>query len=68
MANSSKAARTAGPIAATIVAMLTIAGCASLDPVELPPEYTPPPADAAIWSTLGEERPGNWFVPLKAAI
>ena len=64
MATSGKALNSIFAKAATIVAMLAMSGCASLDPVELPPEYTPPPADAGIWATLERDRPGNWFAPL----
>jgi putative cardiolipin synthase len=40
------------------------AGCSSLQPVELPPEYTPAPAAADLWETLAEERPGDWYALL----
>ena len=46
-----------------IIAVLT-AACAPLQPVDLPPEYTPAPTSAALWTTLAEERPGDWFVLL----
>jgi putative cardiolipin synthase len=40
------------------------AACSSLQPVELPPEYTPAPAEAAVWETLADERPGDWYALL----
>ncbi len=40
------------------------AACTSLQPVDLPPEYTPAPATATVWKTLAEERPGDWFALL----
>jgi len=45
----------------SIVVLLGLAGCATLAPVDLPPEYTPPPADAASWQLLEEARAGDWF-------
>lgn len=38
--------------------------CSSLQPVDLPPEYTPAPTEAAVWETLAEERPGDWYALL----
>lgn len=43
---------------------LLSAACSQLRPVDLPPEYTPAPTDAALWTTLSEERPGDWFALL----
>jgi putative cardiolipin synthase len=45
------------------VAVLT-AACAPLQPVDLPPEYTPAPTSAELWTTLAEERPGEWYALL----
>jgi predicted small lipoprotein YifL len=42
-----------------VIAALLAAGCTSLQPVDLPPEYTPAPADAQLWETLAKERPGD---------
>jgi hypothetical protein len=38
--------------------------CSSLQPVDLQPEYTPAPAEAAVWETLAGERPGDWYALL----
>jgi putative cardiolipin synthase len=45
------------------MAMLASA-CSSLQPVDLPPEYTPAPTSAELWTALAEERPGDWFALL----
>lgn len=47
-----------------VIAALFAAGCTSLQPVDLPPEYTPAPADTRLWETLAEERPGDWYALL----
>jgi putative cardiolipin synthase len=47
-----------------VFAALFAAACSSLQPVEQPPEYTPAPADAKLWETLAEQRPGNWYALL----
>jgi len=39
-------------------------GCTSLQPADLPPAYTPAPAEAAVWNTLEQERPGDWYALL----
>jgi len=44
--------------------LLLLAACSSLQPVDLPPEYTPAPARAPIWETLEADRPGEWYVLL----
>ena len=49
---------------ALVFAALLAAGCTSLQPVDLPPEYTPAPADTQLWETLAEERPGDWYALL----
>jgi putative cardiolipin synthase len=41
-----------------------LSACATLDPVELPPEYTPPPAETTAWETLDEFRHGDWYALL----
>ena len=38
--------------------------CSTLQPVELPPEYTSAPAAAEPWATLARERPGDWYALL----
>jgi putative cardiolipin synthase len=43
---------------------LLMAACSSLQPVDLPPEYTPAPASDELWTTLAEERPGDWYTLL----
>lgn len=40
---------------------LLAGACSSLQPVDLPPEYTPAPGTAALWTTLSEERQGDWY-------
>ena len=40
------------------------AACSSLQPVELPPEYTPAPTSTELWNALADERPGEWYVLL----
>ena len=40
------------------------AACAPLDPLELPPEYTPPPARAMLWDELGRAAPQDWHILL----
>jgi putative cardiolipin synthase len=52
-----------GRSALACMAMLATA-CSSLQPVELPAEYTPAPAEAVVWETLAEERPGDWYALL----
>ena len=43
---------------------LLAAACSSLQPVDLPPEYTPAPTTAALWTTLSEQRQGDWYALL----
>jgi putative cardiolipin synthase len=47
-----------------LVAAVLGAACAPLEPVEQPPEYTGVPAAAEPWTTLAEERPGDWYALL----
>jgi putative cardiolipin synthase len=49
---------------ALVFAGLLAAGCTSLQPVDLPPEYTAAPADTRLWETLADERPGDWYALL----
>lgn len=46
---------------ASTIAVLVLSGCTSLAPVDLPPEYTPPPADTDTWGALVETRDGDWY-------
>jgi putative cardiolipin synthase len=46
------------------VVALTAAGCAGLQPPQLPPEYTPAPAAGALWDSIEQARPGDWLVLL----
>ena len=39
-------------------------GCASLKPLELPPEHTPPPANTPIWDAVGAAIAEDWHVLL----
>ena len=47
-----------------VFAAVFAAACGSLQPVELPPEYTPAPADSQLWEALADERPGDWYALL----
>ena len=47
-----------------VAAFLVLSACASLEPVDLPPEYTPAPAHAALWDAVLETRSGDWFALL----
>jgi putative cardiolipin synthase len=47
-----------------VLPVLLVAGCASLKPLELPPEYTSPPADTAIWNAVGSALAEDWHVLL----
>ena len=41
-----------------------LAACTSLQPVSLPTEQTPAPANAPLWSSLEQKHPDDWFVLL----
>ena len=47
-----------------VCSALLASACSSLQPVDLPPEYTPAPASAELWTVLAEERTGDWFALL----
>ncbi|PLX57771.1 MAG: phospholipase [Chromatiales bacterium] len=48
-----------------VLALSVLAGaCASLEPVDLPDEYTAAPSDAPLWQSLDEIRTDNWQVLL----
>ena len=47
-----------------LAAAWLLAACSPLRPVDRPPEYTPAPADAGLWTTLAAERPGDWYALL----
>ncbi len=48
-----------------VVALSVLAGaCASLEPIDLPDEYTAAPSDAPLWQSLDEIRTDNWHVLL----
>ncbi len=47
-----------------VYAALLASACSSLQPVDLPPEYTSAPASAGLWTALAAERPGDWFALL----
>lgn len=49
---------------ALLPAALLLGACASLEPVELPPEYTPPPADTALWTSVNADSASDWHVLL----
>jgi putative cardiolipin synthase len=41
-----------------------VAGCASLKPLELPPEHTSSPADSKVWNAVGSALAEDWHVLL----
>lgn len=43
---------------------LLATGCTSLKPIELPPEYTPPPAHTMLWDTIDAAMEEDWHVLL----
>ena len=48
-----------------VLALSVLAGaCASLEPVDLPDEYTAAPSDTPLWQSLDEIRTDNWQVLL----
>ena len=47
-----------------ILIALFATGCASLDPTELPPEYTAPPAHSELWDALDAVAKDDWHVLL----
>jgi putative cardiolipin synthase len=46
---------------ACLLLALMLTACATLEPVELEPEYTPAPAAAPIWTDLEQATPGEWL-------
>jgi putative cardiolipin synthase len=48
----------------SLAVALLASGCTTLKPVELPPEYTPAPAHAALWDAIDEAAPPAWHVLL----
>ena len=54
----------ATPTGPMLVLVLFLAACASLEPVDLPPEFTPAPAAADTWDALLATRDGDWFALL----
>ena len=42
-------------------AVLLVASCSTLKPVELPDEYSTAPAQAELWMQLANERSGDWL-------
>ena len=47
-----------------VLPALLIMGCSSIKPTELPPEYTSPPAESAIWNAVNSETTEDWHVLL----
>ena len=47
-----------------VCSALLASACSPLQPVDLPPEYTPAPTEAAVWETLASDRPGDWYALL----
>jgi putative cardiolipin synthase len=50
--------------AALLLSVILLSACATLEPVDLPDEYTPPPAEAPLWQALADIRSDDWFVLL----
>ena len=46
------------------LAGVLLSGCSALDPVELPPQYTPPPSASATWEVLDDVQDGDWYASL----
>jgi len=47
-----------------ILFALISAGCASLDPIDLPQELAPPPEHSTLWDSVGTAAAGDWHVLL----
>lgn len=47
-----------------LVLTVFAAGCTSLKPIELAPEYTPPPAHTALWDNVSAASEQDWHVLL----
>ena len=47
-----------------LATLALVAGCTSLEPIELPTEYTPPPAQTALWDAVRTASAGSWHVLL----
>jgi putative cardiolipin synthase len=41
-----------------------LGACAGLKPVDLPPEYTPAPAQSSLWAAVDDAAPADWHVLL----
>ena len=44
--------------------VVLLSGCAGLEPVELPPEHTPPPAHTDLWNAVNYASHADWHVLL----
>ncbi|MDH4108859.1 MAG: phospholipase D family protein [Gammaproteobacteria bacterium] len=42
-------------------AAVVLAGCAALEPADLEAEFTPPPADSALWDAMEQAGPEDWL-------
>lgn len=47
-----------------LLSLVFSGGCASLQPVELEPEYTAPPVEAPLWDTIVAAAPTDWHALL----
>ena len=47
-----------------LLASLLISGCTTLEPLDRAPEYTPPPAQTALWDAVDDAAPQDWHVLL----
>jgi putative cardiolipin synthase len=53
-----------GRTSGLVLLALLAAGCTSLKPIELPPEYTPPPAHTELWDSIDAAAAEDWHVLL----
>jgi putative cardiolipin synthase len=49
---------------AAILLVALLGACATLEPIDLPDETTPPPSADPLWESIASIRPDNWFVLL----
>lgn len=51
-------------LAILLACWLSMAGCTTLQPVDLPDEFTPEPAQSALWDDVAAATPSDWHVLL----
>ena len=47
-----------------LVSSIVAAGCSSLKPIDLPPEFTPPPTHTELWDSVSAAAADDWHVLL----